>query len=128
MKSIKKECYKLFQVIVVERDQVCQRPGCNQPATAGHHVFGRANMGTAFLADSGIGICAADHDGWARLRPAEVRDVLKKKVGKERYEVLLRLKNETCRWRDHDFMDAAVRLGVELIELRERRKKEHENG
>jgi hypothetical protein len=120
--NLKKQCYKLFQVIVVERDPYCRRPGCTKPATSGHHVFGRNKMGTAFETDSGMGLCLDDHDGWARECPGEVREVLRAMVGDKRFEELVRLSNETCRWRDADFHDYATRMSLELVELREKKR------
>jgi hypothetical protein len=124
MKSAERQCFRLFQEIVVLRDVVCQRPGCTQPATAGHHVFGRVRAGTAFLTDSGLGLCHKDHDGWARQDPNAVRFTLLMKIGARRYEDLWWESLKVCRMRDPDFMDTADRLGVELVELQERKKKE----
>lgn len=127
MKKVKKQCYALYQEIVVFRDEVCQRPGCYKPAVSGHHAFGRNKMGTAFQTDGGLGLCNEDHDGWARMRPGEVKEVLLRKIGQKRYDELALLSRQDHRLRDQDFMDNAVRLGLELIELREKKRKEQEN-
>ena len=117
MKSSKKQCYALWQAIVCERDKACVR--CGNVPISGHHVFGRNKMGSAFDPDSGLGICPECHDGWARLRPGEAKELLIRKIGIERYEDLLRRSNQVYRMREYDFMRIAIELGVKLVEIRE---------
>jgi hypothetical protein len=121
--DLKKPCYKLYQQVVVARDIFCQRPGCHKPATAGHHVFGRANMGTAFEPDGGLGLCMDCHDGWARQCPMTVHDVLRRKVGPKRYNELQTLSNTVVKLREYDLKDIADFLGNMLKKINNRPEK-----
>jgi hypothetical protein len=104
MKSVKDDCYRLFQQIVVKRDKFCSKPGCSELSTAGHHVFGRKNMGTAFNPETGLGLCNYHHDGWARESPEEVRDVLERRLGKCKFLELYQLSHTVCKLTHFHFL------------------------
>jgi len=112
MTSVEKDCDRLVQQVVVERDKVCQRPGCNNPATAGHHVFGgkAAKMGVRWVPDSCLGLCVECHDGWARRHPNRVHCTLMWKVGNTRYHELYKLSLKVCRFRPADFREIRQEL------------------
>lgn len=118
MKSCKKICYRLIQEIAC-LTEICERPGCHRKVSAGHHVFGRRHLGSAFEPDGILSLCFEDHDGWARKNPSEVHAVLAAKIGLKRYEELRALTNKVCRMRDLDFLETAARLGLILIERRD---------
>ena len=120
MKTSKKNCFVLFQQVGLTINPFCQRPGCGRPSSAVHHVFPRRNLGTAFESDNGLSLCNEDHDGWARKCPQEAHDLLKRKIGEERYVYLEALSRETVRLREADFKAIAVELQKELERMRGR--------
>jgi hypothetical protein len=114
MKTSKKECFILFQKVGLTRNPFCQR--CGSPAAAIHHVFPRRNLGTAFESDNGLSLCLYDH-AWAHKHPAAARELLKAKIGEERYIYLEALSRETVRLRETDFKDIAVELQLKLVDI-----------
>ena len=123
MKAVEKRCRALWQQIVTLRDGRCLRCGHVSPdggemQNVGHHPFRRNKMGSAFDPDAGILLCPVCHDGWARKFPQEARDLLKRKIGEERYIFLEALSRETVRLREADFKAIAVELQKELAEMR----------
>jgi 5-methylcytosine-specific restriction endonuclease McrA len=111
-----KKCFRLVQEIVCLRDRVCRR--CGMTPISGHHVFGRRNHGSSFEPDSCLGLCPDCHDHWARTWPLEVQDLLREKIGEERYNYLARLSSQTVRLREKDFRDIAIKLGRKLAEMK----------
>jgi hypothetical protein len=83
--SIKDDCYALVQRIVVSRDVYCRFPGCGKRSTAGHHVFKRDNMGTAFDVDLVVGLCEDHHVPWAHGKKYEFTDWVMRYLGSEAY-------------------------------------------
>ena len=119
MTSAERRCARLVQQVVCERDRVCQR--CGEPFTiSAHHVFGRRNHGSAFDPDSCITLCCTCHDRWARECPQEARNLLRKKIGEERYTWLDYLSTQVVRLRDKDFEDIAAGLKQKLDRMRGR--------
>jgi len=118
MSAIKDRCYKLWQIYVTERDVVCQR--CGDTPISGHHVFGRNKHGSCFDPLSGIGLCVNCHDGWARIAPGEVKDLLMDRIGVDEYNRLLGASRGTIRLRDKDYLEIAYGLGSKLAGLRGR--------
>lgn len=59
--SAKDDCYKLIQQIVVKRDVFCRYPSCTSRSAAGHHLFKRDRLATAFLPEAVIGLCVDHH-------------------------------------------------------------------
>lgn len=116
MNKSEKKCFALIQQIVTSRDRVCLR--CYDTPISAHHVFGRRNHGSAFDPDSCLSLCAICHDGWARTCPEEVHDLLRKKIGDERYEHLAYLSAQIVRLRDRDYMDIAIELGKKLLSIK----------
>jgi 5-methylcytosine-specific restriction endonuclease McrA len=116
MNKVEKKCFSYIQQIVTLRDRVCQR--CLGTPISGHHVFGRRNHGSAFEPDSCLGLCQDCHDGWARQWPQEACDLLREKVGEERYNHLAYLSSQVTRLRERDYLDIAVNLGKKLVEMR----------
>jgi len=110
MTSLEKDCDRLLQIVVVERDKVCQRPGCNNPATAGHHVFGRSAMGTRYVPDACLGLCVEDHDGWARTDRMYVLNVLCIKIGVKRFREIGEMSKKVCRFRAAEFREIRQQL------------------
>ena len=109
MTSIEKECFRLFQEVVLERDQACQM--CGYPATAAHHIFGRTRRATAFDPENGVGLCK-EHHRRAHLSSVEflewVRDVL---IGSKRFYLLREKSLSVARFRDADFK--AIKKGLQ---------------
>lgn len=87
MKSLKKECYALLQEVVVRRDVFCRAPGCSNLATAGHHIFGRKNLATAFDPRYSIGMCVECHL-WAHTEPEQFFEWVVRWMGEEYYTAL----------------------------------------
>lgn len=85
MDSIKRECYSLVQAVVCARDIFCRAPGCGNLATAGHHIFGRGNLATAFDPRYCIGMCVDCHVPWAHKEPDEFRYWVLGWMGAEEY-------------------------------------------
>ncbi len=117
MNVAEKKCFRLVQEIVCERDRVCQRCGSIGPISA-HHVFSRRNKGSAFEADSCLGLCPPCHDGWARKHPQEVHQLLTAILGYEHYTHLEYLSNQVVRLREADFKNIAVELQKKLEGMR----------
>jgi hypothetical protein len=107
MKPIEKKCRALWQEIVCRRDRFCQR--CYTIPITGHHVFGRTHNGSSFEPDSGLGVCVDCHE-WARECPQEARDLLREKIGAERYAYLEARSREVVRLREKDFKQIYIDL------------------
>jgi RNase P subunit RPR2 len=115
MKLIEKKCRGLWQEIVCNRDRYCQR--CYSIPITGHHVFGRIHNGSSFDPDSGLGVCVDCHE-WAREHPQEARDLLKEKIGAERYAYLEARSRSIVRLRETDFR----RIYIDLRGILEKMK------
>jgi 5-methylcytosine-specific restriction endonuclease McrA len=118
MKNIEKKCFSLIQQIVTLRDVVCQH--CTDIPISGHHVWGRRNRSIAFEPDACIGLCMSCHDGWARRCPDEVKQLLKDKIGGFRYIALEELSSKYAGFREKDYMEIAIILGIMLSGMRGR--------
>ena len=90
MNPVKVECYALVQEIVVKRDIFCRCPGCCNLAGAGHHLFKRDRMATAFNTKYVIGVCVECHD-WARNEADEFREWVLSWMGSNEYYEAWRL-------------------------------------
>lgn len=116
MTAAEKKCFRLIQEIICLRDRVCRR--CGGVPISGHHVFGRRNHGSAFEPDSCLGLCSDCHDHWARIDPHDCHDLLREKIGEERYNHLAYMTSQTVRLRETDFRDIAIGLGKILTEMK----------
>lgn len=112
--SIKQDCYALVQEIVVKRDVFCRCPGCSNLAGAGHHLFKRDRMATAFETRYVIGVCVECHE-WARAEKNEFTDWVISWLGEEYWEAL-RLSNTTVK--HQDFKQIRDNLKVELLKYK----------
>jgi hypothetical protein len=97
--NIKKQCYALVQEIVVKRDVFCRCPGCNNLAGAGHHLFKRDRMATAFNTRYVIGVCVDCHE-WARAEANEFREWVISWMGADEYEYGHQLSLAVCKYTD----------------------------
>ncbi len=97
----KADCYRVIQEIAVARDKVCQKPGCSRRAEAGHHLWKRDRLATAFLPEAILGLCTQHHTGWAHNKPKEFKDFMVSRMGKRYYE-LQRLSNTVVKNLDYD--------------------------
>lgn len=116
MNKVEKRCFSLIQQIVCRRNPFCQR--CGATPVSGHHVMGRRNHGSAFEPDSCLALCVSCHDGWARTWPLECQDLLREKIGAERYVYLAALSRETSRLREKDFREIAEGLKKRLEKVK----------
>ena len=112
----KAEAYKLIQEVVVVKDKVCQRPGCNRQADCGHHVWKRNRLSTAFLHEAVVGVCTQDHTGWAHNKPKEFKQFMIERLGEDRYYELRRLSYEHVEAMDYG--EICERLRNELWAFR----------
>ena len=111
MDSVKKQCYDLVQEIVLMRDISCRAPGCvGEVSTAGHHIFGRGNLSTAFDLRYVWGMCLGFH-GWAHRQPDQFREWVISSMGEEQYYTALRLSNTVVK--NLDFEE--IRDGLRAI-------------
>ena len=108
MNSAKDDCYSLIQEIAVARDGLCRAPGCCQIATAGHHIFGRKNMATAFNPRYALGMCVDCHVPWAHKEPDQFNEWVISWMGEEEYYAALRLSNSVCKHQDFKQIRAAL--------------------
>ena len=115
MKAAEKKCRVLWQQIVTLRDGCCVR--CGYYLVTGHHVFGRTHNGSSFEPDSGLSLCVDCHE-WSRKCPQEAHNLLRAKIGEERYIYLEALSRETIRLRGKDFQDIAAALKLQLLEMK----------
>jgi hypothetical protein len=84
--SAKLDCYRLIQEIAVARDIFCRAPGCSEYATAGHHIYGRTNLSTAFDPRYVLGLCVQCHVPWAHKNPDEFKEWVIRWMGEDEYE------------------------------------------
>ncbi len=110
--AAEKKCFRMLQEIVCERDKFCQRCGSIGPISA-HHVFSRRNKGSAFEADSCLGLCLYDH-AWAHKHPEAAHDLLRAKIGEERFAHLEYLSRQVVRLHDTDCKSIAAELKSKL--------------
>lgn len=108
MKGIKRECYRLVQKIVLEQHPICQFPGCRLPSSAGHHVFKRDRMGTAFDPECLIALCV-DHHAWMHDE-IDIGKALAESLLKDRYRDKEALSRMSVRLRQADFELIAAKL------------------
>ena len=110
--SVERDCYRLLQQIVVERDKVCVR--ClENPSACGHHIFTRSRPVTAFLPEAVIGLCTDCHN-WAQRNPNLAAMLAISVLGERKYEKLARLSLEVRRYRPADFREIRQGLRMEL--------------
>ena len=95
------ECFRLIQCVSVTQYPVCRVPGCEAPSVAGHHLFPRARMGTAFNPKAVFAVCQVHHD-FAHAHPIEFREIARQVVGDE-YEALRELSLMEVQFRAEDF-------------------------
>lgn len=113
--SAKGDCYALIQAIAVARDRLCRAPGCRSPSTAGHHLFKRDRLATAFDPRYVWGVCPACH-GWAHRHPAQFRGWVISIMGENEYYAALRLSNSVVK--HQDFIQIRDNLRAELSNIR----------
>lgn len=101
MNTVKKDCYKLVQIVVVKQHPVCMVPECKLPSVVGHHLFPRNRMGTAFNPRA-LFPCCNDHHGLFHQKPDEYKEIARKCLGDE-YEQLRELSLMTVKFTDYDF-------------------------
>ena len=108
MTSLEKDCDRLLQQVVVERDKVCVR--CRvKPAACGHHIFTRSRPATRYRPDAVIGVCAECHN-YLEEHPAIAREFAISFIGYENYNILERLSLAVCRFRAADFREIRQEL------------------
>jgi len=101
MKSkAERDCYQLIQEIAVARDVYCVHPLCSSLATAGHHLFKRDRIATAFLPSAIFGVCNDHHVPWAHEEREEFKVFAIGRLGEEEYYRLYRLSITTTRGMD----------------------------
>lgn len=106
--SAKDDCYALIQEIAVARDIFCRAPGCWQMATAGHHLFKRDRMATAFMPKYVWGLCGACH-AWAHAEPDCFRDWVIAKMGHDEYYDALLLSNTVIKNTDFNAVRSSLK-------------------
>jgi hypothetical protein len=108
MNGIKKECYRLVQQVVLKQRPYCEYPGCNAKATAGHHIFKRDRMGTAFDPESIMSLCHRHH---VEIHNSAEKEAIERAWLKDRYEEKEKLSRMIVRFRKADFerIKAALR-------------------
>ena len=120
MSQVKKDCYALVQEIVVKRDIFCRAPGCYELASAGHHIFGRNNLSTAFNPRYVLGMCVLCHIPWAHKEPKEFQEWVIRHMGEETYYEGLRLSNTVVK--HQDFKQIRDQLKQELAKYNDKLK------
>lgn len=100
--AIKKDCFSLIQEIALKERPYCLVPGCCKPSTAGHHIFTRSRLSTAFNPQAVIALCESHH-AFAHSHPAEGRKMAAGIIGPD-YEALRQISLMVVRFRDSDFV------------------------
>uniref|UniRef100_A0A6M3KIP8 Uncharacterized protein n=1 Tax=viral metagenome TaxID=1070528 RepID=A0A6M3KIP8_9ZZZZ len=113
MTSPERRCRSLWQQIVVKRDGGCC--WCGNPLASGHHALGRKN-GVAFEHETGIALCVSCH-ALAHANPQYAKDMLRDKIGQERYDQLAWLSGQVVRLRAKDYREIADWLAETLAEI-----------
>ena len=114
MMATQADCYKLVQQVVTARDRFCRAPGCSALSSAGHHIFPRARLATAFHPLYVIGLCAACHIGWAHGRPEEFLQWVVSWMGEGNYYAALRLSNTVVKNQDYDEIAAGLKNALTM--------------
>jgi hypothetical protein len=96
MTKAEKDCYRLIQEIIVARDPVCYFPGCGKPSTAGHHLFKRDRLATAFDLRCIVGTCVEDHR-WAHDHPGTFALLMAPRMEPGQYDYLKRLSHRVVK-------------------------------
>ena len=90
-KSCRRRLDVLWRKYVLDRDKSqCSYPGCQKQATQAHHVFGRRITACRFDPDNGIAFCPGHHLYFAHQYYEQVRDLVIRRIGQERFDVLKR--------------------------------------
>ncbi len=105
----KHDCYALLQQVVVARDRLCRAPGCCGLATAGHHIFKRDRLATAFLPKYAIGLCINCHIPWAHKEPDQFTEWVISWMSEEEYYAGLRLSHTAVKFLDYDAIYQSLR-------------------
>jgi len=103
----KDDCYKLIQMIALARDKGCQNPECSRLGEAGHHLFKRDRLATAFDPEAVIGLCTQCHTGFAHNHPRLFKEFMVERMG-DRYYQLRRRSSEAVK--DMDYVAKRVEL------------------
>jgi len=119
MNSTKQDCYRLIQQITLLRDPICVVPGCAFLSSAGHHLFPRARLSTAFDPQAVRGLCHQHHQ-WVHANPKQATLMFIKLIGVLKYGELER-KSRTI-MPNFDFEETRRVLKSILTELRNRRQ------
>lgn len=114
--STAKDCYALLQAIVTRRDPFCRRPGCHRPTSAGHHIFKRDRMASAFDPQFCVGLCAHCHTSWAHGQPDEFRAWVIGWMGESEYYDALRTSHSIVKHQDLNEIHRL--LSIELYRLK----------
>ena len=100
MQSVKRECYKLIQMLVVRG--ACRYPGCRRKAVVGHHLFKRDRMATAFLPDAILALCH-EHHLEAHRCPEAFKSIAEYLLGSAKYLELESMSRMLVRYRQEDY-------------------------
>ena len=87
-KSIVKKLDALWRAKILERDKVCQYPGCLKRNLQAAHVFSRRIRSVRWNLDNGVGFCAYHHLRWAHVHWEAFRDLVLQKIGQDRFDAL----------------------------------------
>jgi hypothetical protein len=101
MKNLKAECYRIIQILILQKHPICQFPYCGKPSQAGHHIFPRNRMGTAFNPQAVFALCLTHHDAMHRY-PVLAELVLREAL-REQYDELEALSRMVVQYRDEDY-------------------------
>lgn len=107
--SAKNDCYRLIQEVVVARDVFCRAPGCGRLSAAGHHLYKRDRLATAFDPRYVIGLCNDHHVPWSHKEPNEFREWVISWMGEDEYYAGLRLSNTTVKHQDFEQIRECLR-------------------
>lgn len=99
MDSIKAECYKLVQIVVLKLNPFCKI--CRKPSEVGHHIWKRDRLGTAFNPDAVVALCNACH-AFAHSKPYLFKQKAREWLGVD-YEKLETLSRTIVQLRDEDY-------------------------
>lgn len=101
--TTEKECDRLFQVAVLERDNyTCQTCDLQDDTVTAHHVFSRTNNKTRHDSRNGIAMCHKCHTYFAHGQPLRFKLFIMERIGDDMFFQLMIMTHSIDRAVDYD--------------------------
>jgi len=112
-------CDSLFSQYIVRSRGKCEIGGdwCDKETLQTSHNYSRSHKSIRFEEINVLCLCDHHHRQYERMTAMERQALLESKLGFDRHQELLEMKNQVKHWYDHDLKILSQKLKMKLKEL-----------